>query len=117
MTDFTFDHHPSLRLPTNAEDVSLPRLATSPHATAMVFQKAIGASLARCGLDGRPTPIFKVETRRILFLNVLHVRFENVQGSVGFSKQLFALPHPVLVPFLFPLEVYRPGWPTVELLK
>jgi hypothetical protein len=92
MAEPTLNHHVSLALTADAEDVA--------------------ASVGSCTSGGRLNRsswlVRQIEAILIVVLDEFHVLIQNTKWSVNFAEKLLSFSHPILMPFLLFLEIDRP---------
>ncbi len=49
--------------------------------------------------------------------NIVHVRLEDVEWSIGFPEKLLSFAHPIFVPFLLVQKIQGPHWFRLEILN
>ena len=99
MAEPTLNHHVSLALTADAEDV----------VTSVISLFAIFGSYTTGGRLNRISWLVRqIEAMLVLVLHKLHVLVQNMKWSIDFAEKLLSFSHPILMPFLLFLEIDRP---------
>jgi hypothetical protein len=96
MAEPTLNHHVSLALTADAENVVVSVISLF----AIFENYTTGRRLNRISWLVR-----QIEVMLVLVLHKLHVLIQNMKWSVNFTEKLFFFSHPILMPFLLFLKI------------